>query len=141
MSKAIINISFPLYMQLSGEEEDRYIRVIVLDGDNNVITTQDLIHQTSGYYLKKHTFTQAGSYVAKYFVFTDDQYSIRDVTYDIATELITVEQPNDYKADVSALSTEANATANKDEIITEVNENEIKIDALQAQNDLTSLGR
>lgn len=30
--------------------------------------------------------------------------------------------PNDYKADVSGLSTEANATTNKDSIITEVNE-------------------
>ena len=36
--------------------------------------------------------------------------------------------PNSYKADVSAVATELNATANKDEVIVEVDANETKID-------------
>ena len=45
-----------------------------------------------------------------------------------ATRSLTA--PNDYKADVTGLATEVNATANKDEIVTEVNANEAKIDAV-----------
>ncbi len=37
---------------------------------------------------------------------------------------------NDYKADVSLLATEANATTNRNSIITEVNANEVKIDTI-----------
>ena len=40
------------------------------------------------------------------------------------------ENPNTYKADVSALATEANATANKNAIIIEVDANEAKIDTV-----------
>ena len=40
--------------------------------------------------------------------------------------------PDQYKADVSSLATEVNASSNKNEILTEVNSNEIKIDAIQA---------
>ena len=53
----------------------------------------------------------------------------------VGTKVITggaLTTPNDYKADVSALATEANATTNRTSIITEVDANETKIDALQS---------
>lgn len=43
---------------------------------------------------------------------------------------VDLDNPDQYKADVSALATEANATANKNEVITEVNANETKIDSI-----------
>ncbi len=46
-----------------------------------------------------------------------------------------LDSPNQYKADVSALATEANATTNRTSIITEVNANEAKIDIIQADLD------
>ena len=49
---------------------------------------------------------------------------------DLHTGLDNYSNKNDYKADVSALATEANATTNKDSIITEVNANETKIDSI-----------
>jgi hypothetical protein len=58
-------------------------------------------------------------------------------------KLMAIENPpsqvlNDYKADVSGLATELNATANKDEVIAEVNANEAKLDAIIAT--LSTLG-
>jgi hypothetical protein len=57
-----------------------------------------------------------------------DLNDIKDETDKIQPDIIDV--PDDYKADVSALATEANATSNKNEIITEVDENETKIDSI-----------
>ena len=48
---------------------------------------------------------------------------------------VTVTSVNDFKADVSALATEANATSNKNAIITEVDANETKIDIIDTNVD------
>ena len=41
-----------------------------------------------------------------------------------------LDNPNQYKADVSGLATEANATSNKNDIISEIDDNEAKIDSI-----------
>lgn len=49
--------------------------------------------------------------------------------------LVPSETIADYKADVSALATESNATTNKNDIITEIDANETKIDTIDANVD------
>lgn len=60
-----------------------------------------------------------------------DSDDLKTISDQLDTAQADLDNPNQYKADVSALATEANATTNKNEIIVEVDANETKIDALQ----------
>jgi len=74
------------------------------------------------------TLTSFGTLVADIWA-----YGTRVLTGEVdigAVKGVGVTDIDDFKADVSALATEANATSNKDEIIVEVDANETKIDAI-----------
>lgn len=57
----------------------------------------------------------------------------------LATIQADLDNPNQYKADVSGVATEANATTNKNTVVTEVNANETKIDTIDTVVDAIKL--
>jgi hypothetical protein len=59
-----------------------------------------------------------------------DGDDLKDISDQLDTVQTDLDNPNQYKADVSALATESNATTNTTNIITEVNANEVKIDSI-----------
>ena len=58
--------------------------------------------------------------------------TVTTVTNPVVTDTASREAS---KADVSALATEVNATSNKDAVIVEVDENEVKIDSIKVKTD------
>lgn len=68
-----------------------------------------------------------------------DSDTLKTISDQLDVVQTDLDAPNQYKADVSALATEVNATSNKNEIITEIDANETKLDTIDTIVDAIKL--
>lgn len=140
----------PVVLQLADGASDQFPQAEIRDNEANLLTTLNLIHQASGVYVPASAYVMPNENFIKitYIVYSDaghlTESAIHQRDIDVFYKVVPDDYkatgfavPNEYDAVLATLATEANATSNKNEVIGEVNNNEIKIDAVLG--DLVSL--
>lgn len=162
---AVVGQELPIVLQLPDGETGMYPQAEVYDNDDNNLTTLSLEHKANGFYAPASAYSMPDKVfvVVVYIVYTDSGHTTESSVY---LRDLDVFRRNDIEADwanggrldtiLDAVAVEANvqghtadaliaydpptrteATADKNEIIAEVDANETKIDAVQADtNDI-----
>ncbi len=133
----------PVILQIADGNAGLYPQAEIRDDAANLLVTLDLSHQAEGLYVPAAPYSMPDEIFIKitYIVYTDAGHTTESDVYlrdiDVFCSINPVDYkatgfavPNEYDAVLGTLSTEANATSNKNEVTAEVNANETKIDTI-----------
>ena len=124
----------PLSLALSDGATDQFPQAEVYDPDGNNLTTISLSHDGDGLYQPASGYSMPDeNYISVvYIVYTDSGHLTESAIYQRAVDIFRQIDSDDFKADISTLATEVNASVNRVLIIAEIDENEVKIDQVLA---------
>ncbi len=122
----------PIALQIADGNEIQFPQAEVYDNNGLHLITLSLSHSGDGLYQPSTPYLMPNKFFIQvvYIVYSNAGHTTESLVYLRDVDSFVKIDVDEFKADVSILATETNATSNKDSIITQVNGNETKIDVV-----------